>query len=214
MKTDQPHIAIVDDCSLTRFSLRTLISLTPSYTVMVEASNGEELIKYLEKAFTLPDICLLDIGMPIMNGYETLPLLKKRWPSIKVLVVSQFCREYSINYMILKGCNGIVSKDGVTSKLSEAINAIMQNGYYYSDIAPKELYDKIRNHNIKVHQIAAQEKKVLTFICKGLTNKEMAEKIGIEKRTVDAYRDNICLKLNAKTRSALSEIAITNELII
>lgn len=206
-------VAIADDSGLVRFSLNRLISSFENYKVDFEASNGKELVDYLRTASRLPDLIVLDIGMPIMNGYEAIAIIKKEYPRIKVLVLSLYSQEYSVNYMLSKGVNGYLSKDGAMSLMGKALHAIATDGYYYSDVAPKEMFDKVRANAARSYDISGKQKEVLHYIYKGLSNKEIAEQMGIAKSTVEDYRNALCNKLNIKNRSELVSFAIKNELV-
>ena len=207
------RVAIADDSALVRFSLNRLISSFDNFKVDFEASNGKELIDYLHSTVRLPDLIVLDIGMPVMNGYDTINAIKKEWPRIKVLVLSLYSQEYSVNYMVSKGVNGFLSKDGAMSVMGKALNAIITDEYYYSDVAPKELFEKVKSNNSRSFDISGKQKEVLNYIYLGLSNKEIAEKMGIAKSTVEDYRNALCNKLNIKNRSELVSFAIKNELV-
>ena len=207
------RVAIADDSALVRFSLIRLISSFDNFKVDFEASNGKELIDYLYNTLRRPELIVLDIGMPIMNGYETINIIKKEWPRIKVLVLSLYSQEYSVNYMVSKGVNGFLSKDGAMSLMGKALNAIITDEYYYSDVAPKELFEKVKANSARSYDISGKQKEVLHYIYLGLSNKEIAEKMGIAKSTVEDYRNTLCNKLNIKNRSELVSFAIKNELV-
>ena len=207
------RIAIADDSSLTRYSLSKLLTLSGGFSVVVEASNGQELIDKIEANIPLPDICILDIGMPIMDGYKTLAEFKKRWPLLKTLMLSVHCAEYSIINTISLGARGFLSKDGAMSRLHEALLAIYYDGYYYSEIAPKELYDEYTLGRSRQSTITEREKEILEFIVLGYTNKEIAETIGLAKRTIESYRDILCAKLKVNTKAELIMVALKNELV-
>jgi DNA-binding NarL/FixJ family response regulator len=207
------RVAIADDSALVRFSLNRLISSLENFKVDFEASNGKELIDHLRYTSRLPDLIVLDIGMPVMNGYEVVSAIKKEWPNIKILILSLYSQEYSVNYMVSKGVNGFLSKDGAMSLMGKALNAISTDGYYYSDVAPIELFEKIKGNSSRSFDLSAKQKEVLNYIYHGLSNKEIAEKMGIAKSTVEDYRNALCNKLNIKNRSELVSFAIKNELV-
>jgi DNA-binding NarL/FixJ family response regulator len=207
------HVVIADDCSLIRFSLSKLLGSYGGYQVDFEAENGKQLINYIKSAAIMPDICILDIGMPEMNGYDTINILKRNWPSIKVLVLSVFCQDYSIRYMLRKGANGFLSKTGAMSVIHDALFSIITKDYYYSDIATKEMFEEAAGISSRVYELSEKQKEVLSFIHLGLSNKDIADKMGIAKSTVEDYRNILCNKLNLKSRSELIHFAIKNELV-
>ena len=207
------RVVIVDDSNLVRFSLNRLVSSFNNFKVDYEAGNGKELIDYLQTAPRLPEIIILDIGMPVMNGYETINAIKRSWPRVKVLVLSMYCQEYSINYMISKGANGFLPKDGAMALMEPALTAISNIGFYYSSVAPKELFEKVRSAPARLFDISEKQREVLTYIHLGYSNREIAEKMKIAKSTVDEYRNVLCTRLNLRNRSELVTFAIKNELV-
>ncbi len=207
------RVAIADDSGLVRFSLNRLISSFENFKVDYEASNGKELVDYLKEASRKPEIVILDIGMPVMNGYETLASIRKDWPHIKILVLSLYSQEYSVNFMISKGANCFLAKDGAMAVMEEALKSVITKGYYYSDVAPKELFEKIKTSPSRLFDISGKQREVLTYIHLGYSSKEIAEKMGIAKSTVEDYRNVLCAKLNLKSRSELITFAIKNELV-
>ncbi len=206
------QIAIVDDCSLIRFSLRTLISYLPGMKVQFEASNGKELFDKLQTIAQIPDVIILDIGMPMVNGYEAIDEIKKKWSDVKVIILSQYCGEYSVKLMLQKGANAFLSKNGAFHRIKDAIYAVVEHEYYYSEIAPKKLFDTCKKFNNKIHELSPKQKEVLHLIFEGNSNKEIAEKLDISFATVESYRKEICKKLEINKRTELVHFVMQNEI--
>jgi len=205
-------IAIADDHVLMRKGITDMIA-SFGYNVVIEAANGRDLIAMLERTGTAPDICILDISMPVMDGYQTIAELQKRWPDIKVLVLSMVSNEYSIIKMLLEGASGFICKNIDPREFKTALEDIYTKGFYYSDLVSSQLYNGIKKNKLSLPEISPREKEFMAYCCSELTYPEIADKMGVGNRTVDNYRDALFLKLKVKSRTALAiyalEIGIT-----
>lgn len=209
-------IALVDDHSLLRIGLAQLLQGL-GHSVILEADDGAEFIKKLDDN-NIPDVVLLDINMPGMDGYETCRWLKNNHPAIKVLVLSMYDKETSIINMLKAGAKGYILKDSDPLQLKAALHDLVNKGYYYSDLVNGKLIHAI-NHlgendeSKKMNPISEREKDFLKFSCSELTYKEIADKMFVSPRTIDGYRDALFEKLNIKTRVGLAIYAIKNGLV-
>lgn len=203
-------IAIVDDHALVAQALSGLIQRMDNYEVMFEASNGKELIRHF-KMKMIPDVVLLDINMPEMDGYETALWLKNNYPEVKVLALSMFDQENAIVGMLRNGARGYLLKGCKPSELKNALDVIVDKGFYYSEYVTDQL---IRSLNPDIQDpvvalgINEREKEFIRFACTELTYNEIAEKMSCASRTVDGYREQVFSKLNVKTRVGLVVEAI------
>ncbi len=204
-------VVIVDDCELIRFSLKTILARLPYAEVKFEASNGQELLESLKLTDRLPDVVLLDIGMPIMNGYETLHKLKKEWPQINAIVLSQNCAEYSIRYMLQHGASAFLSKKNALCSILNVIKEVTELGYSYSDVVPKDMFEKIIRKREPIPELSSQQKKVFQLIYEGLCNKEIAAKLNVGTSSVESYRKEIGRKLDLKIRAEFMLFAVRTE---
>jgi two-component system, NarL family, invasion response regulator UvrY len=213
MDTPPVSVALVDDHNLLRSGLANLIRGFKGYTVLFEAENGQDLIRQLA-ASRLPDIVLLDIQMPVMDGYMTAKWLKDHYAQVKVLALSMYDNDTAIIRMLRNGARGYVLKDIDPSELHTALDAIRTRGFYYSDVVtgrlvnslqPKEEPDRTARSLI---QLTGREMEFLTLICSELTYKGIAVKMGLSPRTVDGYRDTLFDKLHMKSRVGLVMYAI------
>ncbi|HVI47230.1 MAG TPA: response regulator transcription factor [Chitinophaga sp.] len=213
------NIVLVDDHVLLRNGLANLIVSFDSYTMLFEASNGKDFIRQLDEA-RLPDIVLLDINMPEMDGYETCIWLKEHHPSVKVLALSMYDNEQAIIRMFKAGAKGYILKDCEPSELRAALGSIAGKGYYYSEMVTGKLIHSInesdRDDNAS-RQISHLNDREITFLklaCTEMTYKEIADKMCLSARTIDGYRDSLFEKLNVKTRVGLVTYAIKHGIVL
>jgi two-component system, NarL family, invasion response regulator UvrY len=209
-------IALVDDHILLRNGLSAIIK-SLGYAVLFEADNGEDCCKKIDDA-SPPDIVLLDINMPVMDGYETCRRLKKDHPGIKVLALSMYDNENAIITMLKCGAKGYILKDSDPMQLKAALHDLEHKGYYYSDLVNGKLIHAINqleeNEAAKnAIQFSEREKEFLKFTCTELTYKEIADKMFVSHRTIDGYRDALFEKLHIKTRVGLAMYAIKSGLV-
>ena len=206
------NIVLVDDHTLLRRGLAGLVQ-DLGYTVVFEACNGKQFLEKLDNN-TIPDIVLMDINMPVMDGYETTKWLKENHPEIKVLALSMYDNENAIIRMIKCGARGYIIKDSEPENLKAAIDAVFKIGYYYSDLVSSKLIHAINhlheegNELQKLLLLTNREKEFLQYSCTELTYKEIADKMIVSPRTVDGYRDALFEKLHIKTRVGLAIYAI------
>ncbi len=207
------NLAVVDDHNLFRKGLIKLINLSDpesKYTVLFEAASGIELKERLDKRM-LPDIILMDIDMPDMDGYETVGWLKQYYPSISVLVVSMVETEESVIKMLRLGVKGYLSKDIEVEDMHLALEAISNKGLYYSDIATEIMAVEMQNTSkpsTNLGQLSEKEETFLILACTDMTYAEIAEKMFLSPKTIEGYRDALCKKLQLNTRVQLALYAV------
>ncbi len=196
-------IAIADDHTILRKGVIELINSFGPFKVVIDAVNGKDLIEQLEAATTLPHVCVMDINMPELNGYETAAILKQRWPAIKILALSMYSNEYSIIKMLRNGAHGYILKETDPSELQEAILSIYQHSYYHSELVSGRMMSKVKAHENTELGISDRELEFLTLCATDLTYKEIAEAMNLSPRTVEGYRDSLFNKLNVRSRPGL-----------
>lgn len=211
------RIVLTDDHSLLRSGLASLVQ-SLGHTVLFEADNGKDLLAKLD-AKQLPDILLLDINMPEMDGYETAQWLKTNHPSIKVLALSMYDNETSIIRMLKCGARGYILKDSEPAELKAAIHALEDKGFYYSELVSGKLMhaiNKMEDEGGDLKNLVPlndRETEFLKYSCTELTYKEIADRMFVSPRTIDGYRDALFEKLHLKTRVGLVMYAIKNGIV-
>ena len=210
-------IVLVDDHVLLRKGLADLVS-NLGFQVLFEANNGKEFCEKLQPD-NLPDLVLLDINMPQMDGYATSLWLKKNYPDIKILALSMHDDENAVIRMLKNGARGYILKDTEPSELKTAIDAILQKGFYYSEMVTGRLVHSISGMDDEGHgsqqilHLTEREIEFLKLACSEMTYKEIADKMYLSPRTVDGYRDTLFQKLDIKTRTGLVIYAIKNGIV-
>lgn len=218
MVKTKASVAIVDDHILLRNGLANLIRGLETYPVLFEANNGKDFIKQLQPTY-LPDIVLLDINMPEMDGYETALWLKRNYPGIKILALSMYDNENAIIRMMKNGARGYILKDIDPVEFRHALDSLMRKGFYYSELITGKLihavnqFEKPEQVLQSLNTLNEREIEFLKLACTEMTYKEIAEKMFLSVRTIDGYRDSLFEKLNVKSRVGLVLYAIKNNIV-
>jgi DNA-binding NarL/FixJ family response regulator len=212
-------ISLADDQQLFRNGLASLIRSVPGFTLLAEAENGKIFIEQLQNSTVLPDIALIDMHMPEMNGVELNEILQKKYPSIKVLVLSVYDQERFIAKMIEAGTCGYLSKNCEVDELVTAINATYKNGFYFNQATLQAMRKPsqyksgdIKNLNNISIELTGREKEILVLLCKEFTNAEIGEQLFISPRTVEGHRNNLLSKTGCRNTAGLVIFAIKNGL--
>ncbi len=202
-------VLIVEDHPVVVEGLKKLLLDSGLAKLCVTASNGKEALTYL-KNFN-PDIVLLDINLPDVNGIDLCKTMKQQYPNIRILAISSFSQRSYIVRMIESGAMGYVLKNSSEEEIIAAVQDIISNkphlGYEVNEILNQT--DKTDGGPI----LSRRETEVLKYIADGFTNQEISEKMFISPLTVDSHRKNLLMKLNARNTAALIKIAITKGLI-
>jgi DNA-binding NarL/FixJ family response regulator len=208
-------IAVVDDHTLFRKGLVELLCLFPDLRVVIQAPNGEKFLQELEKADEIPDICLLDVNMPGLNGYKTMSIIAEKWTDLKVLAVSMHDNEYATIRMLRNGAHGYILKTAEPDELHEAIITIYKKGYYLTDDVSgrfmKHLHDD--PDDIQLLQLNDKDIECLNYLASDCGIKEIAEKMGMKTRTLEKHIETLGRKLQVKTRIGMVMFAIKSGIV-
>ena len=209
------QVAVADDHSLLRQALAKLINSFENFTVLFEANNGNEIKAKLGKHI-IPDIVLLDVNMPDMDGYETAQWLHTNFPQVKVLALSMFSDENIIIRMLKLGAKGYILKNAEPEELKEALTSVLEKDFYLSEFISGKIVSGLNKDLDRPDDrvtLSEKEKELLRWICSEMTYKDIAGKMFVSPRTLDDYRNNLFEKLKVKTRVGLVLYAIRNRLV-
>lgn len=206
-------IAIVDDHLLFTRALSDMINEFDGFEVTLRAGNGQEFIQEISTCKSLPDVVILDLNMPIMDGFETLNWIQENQPQLKVLILSMNDDEMSIIKCIRNGANGYLLKNITPSTLQQAFKSLIETGFYHSEIVNHALLQNVY-HKQKdlMDELKTNEVKLLKLVCSEKTYKEIADDMCLSPKTIDGYRQSLFEKLNVKSRVGLVLFAMENKI--
>lgn len=211
-------IAVVDDHTLIAKALTGIISNFNDFEVLYECENGKELQEKFLDENNHPAIVLLDVSMPIMDGYETAKWLTENHPEVYIMALSMQNDDQSVIKMVKNGAKGYLLKNTYPADLETALLTMVKNGFYYPEWAANKIYNsvgEISQTSKKIDsKITERELEFLKYVATEMSYKEIAEIMNCSPKTVENYRDNVCSKLQLKTRIGLAVYAIKNGLII
>jgi two-component system invasion response regulator UvrY len=210
------QVAIIDDHILLRTALARLVNGFEGYTVLFEADNGKDLRAQIMQHH-IPDIVLLDVNMPEMDGFETTQWLHKNYPHIKVLVLSMLSDEKTIIKMFRLGAKGYLLKNTDHEELKKALDSVMNKNVYLSEYVSDKLVSGLHKdadkEESKPVMLNDKEREFLRWTCTELSYKEIAEKMFLSPRTIDDYRQTLFGKLKVHSRVGLVMYTIKNGLV-
>jgi len=202
------QVAYADDHKVVRKGIISFINELGGIEVVIEADNGKELIEKIEKSGIIPDVCIVDINMPGMNGFDTTIALKQKWRKIKVLVLTAFEVELYLVRMISYGANGYLLKSCDPDEIKKAIVAIHNDGMYYADYRTRNLVNDVKSERVMLPRLTEGEMQLLNHCCSDLSYGQIAEKIGVTQKSLEGHRDNLCRKLGINSRIGLAMFAM------
>ena len=215
------RILLADDHTILRDGIRALLSAEPGFEVVAEASNGAELLALLD--VTPADVVLMDVQMPVLDGFATMPELRRRFPDVRVLVLSMLDHENYVARMLEAGALGYVLKNAAISEIIHAIRTVAAGHHFLcTEIGLNMLYKAVAKtgggsgagaNDSGGAELTARELEVLKLIAEGLTNGEISDKLFTSKRTIETHRQNIITKTQAKNTAALIKLAVSRGLI-
>lgn len=210
-------IAIADDYKIFRDGLKVGLSSDENLEVMLEADNGEDLLKALET--NTADVILMDLKMPIMDGMEATKAVRKKYPTIKVLVVTMYEDDKFIIHMMENGANGYLLKNAEPHEIIKSIYAVHENGYYFNDLVNKALLKKlVLKNNLKPSfnqnvELTERELEVLKLICEEKTAAEIGKEIFLSPRSVEGIRQRLIEKVGVRNSAGLVMFAVKGGLV-
>jgi DNA-binding NarL/FixJ family response regulator len=206
-------IAIVDDHILIAKALSGIIENFAAFEVLYECENGKSLQEKFSNKKNVPDIVLLDISMPVMDGFETAQWLRESHPEVLIMALSMQDDEQSLIKMIKSGAKGYLLKNVHPLELEKALSTLVKNGFYYPDWATSKVFLSLGSASLTKNEtinITEREKEFLQYSVTEMSYKEIAEKMFCSPRTVESYRDTLFEKLGLKTRVGLAVYAMKN----
>ena len=214
MVTDKINIVIADDHKLFRKGIIALLEDFDFIGEIEEASNGVELLELLADMENLPDVILLDLRMPIMDGVEAQQKIRNLYPGIKVIILTMEDDEQYILHLISEGINGYLLKNADPDEMENAIVKVVERGFYFSDnissLVMQNLKKKEKAEANFNPDFTERELQVLELICKDFSNGEIADILNISIRTVEGYRQKLVDKSGAKNIAGLVVLALKN----
>ncbi len=211
MGMNKVNIVIADDHKLFRKGIIALLSDFDFIGEIGEASNGAELLELLSDMVILPDVILLDLRMPVMDGVEAQQKIRNLYPDVKVIILTMEDDEQYILHLISEGVNGYLLKNADPEDMEKAILKVIEKGFYFSDdismLVLKNLNKKDKAEAVFNPDFTEKELKILKLICKEYSNSEIAEACDISIRTVEGYRQKLVDKSGAKNIAGLVILA-------
>lgn len=196
-------IAIVDNHLFLRKGLKEILENDLKMSVVLEAENGLDLIGKLKKSDALPQICLLEVNIPVMDGYQTCAHLTQQYPTIKSIALSAYDERNNIVGMISSGARGYLRKTAAVSEIEFAIREVHQNGFYHSDFITEDFRNAVQNGQICPIRFTERELTFLKLCCEDLTYSEIADQMYVSIRTVDNYRESLFRKTHTQSKVGL-----------
>ncbi|MDQ6889162.1 MAG: response regulator transcription factor [Bacteroidota bacterium] len=216
---DVINVIIADDHVLYRAGVKTALSSKKDIKVVAEADNGSHLLNLLKGI--QPNVILLDIQMPIMDGIATLPEIKKLYPNIKIIMLTMMDDQSMITKLMELGANSYLTKTSDSEIIYEAIKTCHEQEFYFNQLTNKALLNNLRqktpNSSIKLQQedatLSDKEITVLKLMCEEKSTREIAEVVELSPRTIEAIRDKLKTKTGAKSTAGLIMFAVKNKLL-
>ena len=207
------QILLADDEMLIREGIKAILNQEENLMISFEASNGLEILNFLNSSNPFPDIILMDIKMPLLNGIEATKKITELYPEIKIIALSSYNSEIFMKNVLEVGAVCFVPKSASPTEMITSINLVMKNGFHYSDDLMKFVFENKGSdrYYFKNDYLTQREIEVLKLICTQFSSMEIGEKLNISPRTVDGHRNSLLLKTESKSIIGLVVFAIQND---
>lgn len=213
-------LALVDDHNLFRRGIASILGQVTDFELVLEASNGQEFIDKIPRR--MPDVVLLDLQMPVLDGTATADYLRENYPLIKIIVLTMHDEDRMVLHLLEKGVSGYLLKDSDPDEVERAIRKVMDEGVYLNEFVSRAMLRKMTNKPNVVKQstlynskilLSEREKEVLKLICEGMSTVEISDKIFLSPRTVEGHRLRILEKTGTKNTAGMVAYAFKNDLV-
>jgi DNA-binding NarL/FixJ family response regulator len=213
---DTLKLILADDEPLFRNGISFILQREKDIEVIFEASDGAELLEYLKSGNPQPDIIIMDLKMPLLNGVDATKIISEEFPEIKIIALTSYNTKVFIANMINTGAASYLVKNTTPKNLLTTIREVAAKGFYYDEHVLEVLKEEI--HTIKRSgfdnwELTAREREIIKLICMQLSTKEIADKLFINHRTVEGHRNNLLLKTQSKNMAGLVVFALQNNII-
>lgn len=210
---------IADDERLFRTGIAFLLQQEPNIEILLQADNGQEVVDFLKLSEEHPDVILMDLKMPVLNGVEATKTIHKYFPEIKVIALTSYNSNSFIHNMIQVGAASYLVKNATPDEMLFTINEVVDKGFYYNDFVLQVIQDNItfdaatQKSNFDRDFLTNREKEILQMICKQMNTAEISEKTFTSARTVEGHRNNLMAKTGSKNVAGLVIYALQNALV-
>jgi len=202
------HVAYADGHQIVRKGIVNLINSFDHIVVDSDVDDGRELIDKIGSMNKPPDICIVDLNMPVSNGFQTIHEVNKRWPKMKKIGFSIDDDHFSLIKLIQNGADGHVIKNAAATLLESVLNTVYNGGFFYKTTIDSTFIRQAKTEKIKIPHLTEKERLFLFHCCSDLSYPQIADKMQVSVRSVDWYRDSLFKKLNVYSRSSLVLYAV------
>lgn len=204
------EVAYAESTQLVRKGIVNLVNSSGKAKITVEATDGQDLLKKLQKEKRLPDIIVMEIAMATMDGHDTIDALRsdRKLAQIPVLILTNLRHSFNVTRMLHNGVLGYIDKNSKPEELLKAIATVAQKKYHKSGCFTKEVVDAYQNNEIAKVKITSKQKNFLKFCCEGLTYHEMGERLGLSMRSVENYRERLFDNLGMNNKADLVMLGV------
>jgi two-component system, NarL family, response regulator DegU len=209
------NICLVDDHTLFRKAMMRLLATFGRIGDITDAENGQVCLDLLKKAPVLPDVVLLDLDMPVMNGVDTAEAIRQKYPDLKIIILTMHDNQRYMMHMIELGVHSFLLKDCSADELERAIHAVVDKEYYHNDLMVAALRRSVKVKSErpsfnKLVELTDREREIFMLICAEMSLKDISTKLSVSERTIHAHKSNIQQKLNLKNTVSMIKFAYEN----